>query len=50
MVRGSDSPKKTVFNEPGEIFFSPTDQGLMVLFVPESLPGSDSELRTMIFN
>jgi len=41
MVRGSDSPKKTVFNEPGEIFFSPTDQGLMVLFVPESLPGSD---------
>lgn len=52
IVKGSDFPVKTKFDEPGEVFFSPgsDDGGLLIYFIPEVKGSISKKARIMKFD
>jgi len=52
ILKGSDFPVKTKFDEPGEVFFSPASdgEGLLIYFIPETKDHVPAKARIMQFD
>jgi len=52
ILKGSDFPVKTKFDEPGEVFFSPASDngGLLIYFIPETKDQAPAKARIMQFD